>query len=136
MKKVFVDSGGFFALMAARDHYHEHAAQIFARANEQAWQLVTTNAVIVETYSLILVRSRTGRAGAISFLDMISTDSFSIERIRRSDEDRAIRLVRAHTDKDYSLCDALSFVVMERLQLKEAISFDRHFREYGRFIIL
>ena len=82
------------------------------------------------------MRSRTGRAGAISFLDMISTDSFEVERIRRSDEDRAIKLVRAHTDKDYSLCDALSFVVMERLQLKEAISFDRHFREYGRFIIL
>jgi len=42
----------------------------------------------------------------------------------------------AHTDKSYSLCDALSFVVMERLGVTEAISFDRHFREYGRFTIL
>jgi len=39
-------------------------------------------------------------------------------------------------DKDYSLCDALSFVVMERLGISEAIAFDRHFREYGRFTIL
>ena len=67
---------------------------------------------------------------------MISTDSFTVERIRRSDEDRAIRLLRSHTDKDYSLCDALSFVVMERLEVQEAIAFDRHFREYGRFLIL
>lgn len=31
---------------------------------------------------------------------------------------------------------ALSFVVMERLRINEAIAFDRHFREYGRFTIL
>jgi predicted nucleic acid-binding protein len=30
----------------------------------------------------------------------------------------------------------LSFAVMERLGIGEAIAFDRHFREYGRFAIL
>ena len=39
-------------------------------------------------------------------------------------------------DKTYSFCDALSFVVMERLGITEAIAFDRHFREYGRVTIL
>ena len=39
-------------------------------------------------------------------------------------------------DKMYALCDALSFVVMERLRIKEAIAFDRHFREYGRLTVL
>jgi predicted nucleic acid-binding protein len=32
--------------------------------------------------------------------------------------------------------DALSFIVMERIGINEAIAFDRHFREYGRFTIL
>lgn len=36
----------------------------------------------------------------------------------------------------YSLCDALSFVIMERLDIADAIAFDRHFREYGGFTIL
>ena len=31
---------------------------------------------------------------------------------------------------------ALSFVVMQRMGLTEAIAFDRHFREYGKFTIL
>jgi len=44
--------------------------------------------------------------------------------------------LRAHEDKSYSLCDALSFVVMERLRIREAIAFDQHFRAYGRFTIL
>lgn len=60
----------------------------------------------------------------------------NVERVLRADEATAAALVRAHTDKSYSLCDALSFVVMERLGVTEAISFDRHFREYGRFTIL
>ena len=36
----------------------------------------------------------------------------------------------------YSLCDALSFVIMERLDIADAIAFDRHFREYGGLTIL
>jgi len=30
-------------------------------------------------------------------------------------------------------CDAMSFVVMERMNITDAIAFDRHFAEYGRF---
>jgi uncharacterized protein len=56
--------------------------------------------------------------------------------VKRVFEKRAIALVRAHEDKAYSLCDALSFVVMERLRINQAIAFDRHFREYGRITIL
>ena len=43
---------------------------------------------------------------------------------------------RSPADKTYSLCDALSFVVMERLGIGEAVAYDRHFREYGQFLIL
>jgi predicted nucleic acid-binding protein len=67
---------------------------------------------------------------------MASTPALSIERVRVEDEVRAMALVRAHDDKSYSLCDATSFAVMERLGIAEALAFDRHFREYGRFTIL
>jgi predicted nucleic acid-binding protein len=97
---------------------------------------VTTNAVVVETYSLLLARSRGGRRAALAFLDMVADDAYLLERIRKRDDERAIALLRAHEDKSYSLCDALSFVVMERLRIREAIAFDRHFRAYGRFTIL
>ena len=57
-------------------------------------------------------------------------------RVRSDDERKAIALIRTHQDKMYSLCDALSFVVMERLRIREAISFDQDFRSYGHFTIL
>jgi predicted nucleic acid-binding protein len=99
----------------------------------------STNVVVVETYSVLLARARNGRRTAIAFLDAVAVDqshNFVVERIRADDEHHAMALLRAHSDKAYSLCDALSFVVMERLRITEAIAFDRHFREYGRFTIL
>ena len=136
MKRVFIDSGGFFALLAAEDRFHDHAWSVFSQANAERWRLVTTNAVVVETYSLLLVRSRGGRRSALAFLDMVGDDAYHVEWVRKRDEERAIALLRAHEDQSYSLCDALSFVVMERLRIREAVAFDRHFRAYGRFTIL
>lgn len=92
--------------------------------------------MVFETYALLLARSHTGRQNALRFLDMVTKDAYRIERVRQTDEAAAVALVRAHEDKAYSLCDALSFVVMERLAIAEAIAFDRHFRAYGRFTIL
>lgn len=57
-------------------------------------------------------------------------------RVRKNDEEKALALIREHEDKLYSVCDALSFVVMERLRIHEAIAFDQDFRSYGKFTLL
>jgi len=36
-----------------------------------------------------------------------------------------------HQDKDYSLTDCISFVVMEKLKIETAFAFDRHFVQAG-----
>ncbi len=54
MRRVFVDTGGFFALLVAEDANHSRARELFARAASERWQLVTTNAVVTETYALCL----------------------------------------------------------------------------------
>jgi uncharacterized protein len=138
VRRVFVDTGGFVALLVAEDHMHDRAAILFETASRERWALVTTNVVLVETYSVLLARARNGRRAAIAFLDAVeaSAAALAVERIRVDDEVNAIALVRTQTDKSYSLCDAQSFVVMERLGIAEAVAFDRHFREYGRFTIL
>jgi predicted nucleic acid-binding protein len=91
---------------------------------------------VFETYALLLYRTRNGWTNALAFLDSVERGFCVIERLSTQDEEKASTLLRAHEDKAYSLCDAASFVVMERLGIHEAIAFDRHFREYGRFIIL
>jgi predicted nucleic acid-binding protein len=54
----------------------------------------------------------------------------------QEDETNAIAILRGHDDKAYSFCDALSFVVMDRLRLREAVAYDRDFQSYGRFTLL
>ena len=136
MRRVFVDSGAFFALLVPKDASHLAAVAAFKQAEAERWGLTTSNAVVIETYALLIARTRPGRLAAIAFLDAVEHSSLQVERITAEDEARAVGLVRSHADKTYSLCDALSFVVMERLGIDEAIAYDRHFREYGRFRII
>lgn len=136
MRRVFVDSGAFFAHLVVEDAFHGQAKAVFASARRERWRLFTTNAVVYETHALLLNRARTGRALGIQFIEGIRGGMSAVERVRMGDENRAIALLRAQADKTYTLCDALSFVVMERLGIDEAIAFDRHFREYGRVRLL
>ena len=136
MKRVFVDTGAFFALLVSEDRNSSPAKELFERAALEGWRLVTTNAVVTETYSLLLVRTRERRMKALAFLDALMQSGVRVERVRASDEARGIELVRQQRDKNYSLCDAYSFVVMQRLGIAEVMAFDRHFREYGKFTVL
>jgi uncharacterized protein len=133
---VFIDTSGFYALLVENDGNHVRALELFTVAEREKWRLVTTNMVVVEAHALFLHRSRRGRETALKFLDAVVGDTYDVVRVRKDDEAKAIGLVIAHHDKTYSLCDALSFVVMERLRIREAIAFDQDFRSYGRFAIL
>ena len=108
-----MDTGGFVALLVAEDRMHSRAVELFDSASRERWALVTTNAVVVETYSVLLARARDGPRAAIAFLDAVeaSGGALVVERIHVDDDHAAASLVRAHSDKTYSLCDALSFVV-------------------------
>jgi uncharacterized protein len=48
---------------------------------------------------------------------------------------RGREIIYRYGDKDFTLTDATSFAVMERLAITRAFSFDHHFSQYG-FTIL
>ncbi|WP_455390418.1 hypothetical protein [Oscillatoria salina] len=43
----------------------------------------------------------------------------------------AIALLMARQDKTYFLCDAVSFVLMQKRGITEALTTDRHFEQEG-----
>ncbi len=136
MKRVFVDTGAWFAHLVAEDADHAAAVRLFERARAERFWLATTNAVVFETHALLVNRAREGRSLALNFLGDLDAGLCHVERVTRDDETQATALLRAHADKGYSLCDALSFVVIERLHVDAAIAFDRHFAQFGRFAVL
>jgi len=54
-----------------------------------------------------------------------------ILRVRASDEERAKQILFQYDDKDFSFADAISFAMMERLDIRLAFTFDRDFAQYG-----
>ncbi len=60
-------------------------------------------------------------------------DDPRIEVVRHSGELSAssMRLFTERTDKDWSMTDCLSFVVMARRSIREALTADHHFEQAG-----
>ena len=136
---IFVDAGLFYARLAADDENHR-AADLFFKGLGLAVPLITTNVVIYEAHALLLRLSRSGpRADVASparrFLQQIDAGLCSVEHINGDDHRVARQVIDSHQDKSFSYCDALSFVVMERLGIEIAASFDRHFKQYAKFAV-
>lgn len=131
MRVVFVDTGAFYAAINRNDENHREATALFHDAMEEEWRLITSNFVVAETHALIL--SRLGRDLAAAWLRSIPA---SVVRISKADEDKAKRIIFGYRDKKFSYCDASSFALIERLRIREAMAFDSHFEQYGKFGLL
>ncbi|MEW6296410.1 MAG: PIN domain-containing protein [Thermodesulfobacteriota bacterium] len=129
MREVFVDTGAFYAALNRRDEHHREAVQLFTRAVEEEWRLVTSNFVVAETHALIL--TRLGRDLATGWLRNVPAE---VVRITAEDEGKAKRIIFGYRDKEFSYCDATSFAVMERMRIRDVMAFDPHFTQYGKFV--
>lgn len=128
--RVLVDTSAFFALISTSDAHHRQAVEASKQMRRQPF---TTNFVVAETHALCL--RRLGRSAALRFLSDVNDRSATIVRVSEEDEHRALEIIVSRAEKDYSLTDATSFAVMERLGIPTAFTFDRHFAQFG-FVVL
>jgi predicted nucleic acid-binding protein len=78
-----------------------------------------------------MLLNRRGRRIALAFLSSIDGGSTMVLRINEVDEEQARAIIRRYSDKDFSLTDATSFAVADRIGIRSAFSFDRNFSQYG-----
>lgn len=131
--RVFLDSSSLLSLVNVNDIHHQQARKIWNQITKERWGTFTTNFIIAETHSLFLIRL--GQKAATLFLRKIIHSKTTIERVSPQDEKRACSIIFQYDDKDFSLADATSFIIMERLNISYAFTFDRHFEEYGLTVI-
>ncbi len=127
MNKMLVDTSGFFSLYDEADAFHEQAVSYYdAVANR-----LTTNYVLAEYTALAHIRG-VPRREIIRFSNLILDDeSVEIIWVDENLHRQAVALLRERTDKNYSLCDAASFVVMRERGIVESLTTDKHFRQEG-----
>lgn len=131
---VFVDTGAFFAIENERDRHHPEALDMRDELMSQGQRLVTSDYILDEVYTLI--RMRVGHRASVEFGESIRTSRFfRIEPVTTADFEAAWRIFRRYDDKPFSFTDCTSFALMERLKIVSAFTFDRNFREYGKFTV-
>src|SRR5687768_15127770 len=127
-RAVFIDTSAFYASLDRREGTHRSALQVFNWIAQERIVPYTTNFVMAECHALIV--SRLGQSAGVDFVDMIERGVVELEWVSVEEEFRARAILRYH-DKTFSYTDATSFVVMERLGLRDAFSFDGDFSQYG-----
>jgi predicted nucleic acid-binding protein len=127
MKGTFVDTSFLLALLLRRDAYHERAL---------AWQQATIGEVVTTEYVLT------------EFVDALSAEPVRGAAVEAVSEFRAARETRmiaasttlldqgrdffaTHRDKRWSLTDSISFLVMRREGISDALTSDHHFEQAG-----
>ena len=128
---VLWDSSAILALLDADDADHGRAVAAADHIVDERRPSFVTNYIEAEAHALLL--RKLGRAIARQWL---LTGGLPVLRALPQEEERAKAILATHADKDWSLCDAISFAVLESRGTRMAFTFDRHFRQYGRFEIL
>jgi hypothetical protein len=130
VEPLFIDTGGFYALVSPDSMSHEIAVTILQDAAYQRRRAVTTDYVIDETATLLRARGltkllveffRVCDESAALAIEWTSPDRFAAAR----------KFMLKHLDQDFSFTDCVSFVVMRELGLFDALATDRHFRIAG-----
>jgi predicted nucleic acid-binding protein len=128
---VLWDSSAILALLDADDADHGRAVTVARTIAAERRPCFITNYVEAEAHALLL--RRLGRTVARQWL---LAGNLPVVGALSGEEQRAREILARHVDKDWTLCDAISFAVLEARRVSRVFTFDHHFRQYGRFQVL
>lgn len=130
MKKVFVDTSAWIALLNEDDFWYEKAHEVRLELIKQNYHLVTSNFILLELAdALCSVSSRQNTVKFICDLGLVK----SLKIVALNDElfFAGMTLYQSRDDKDWGLTDCISFVIMQREGITEALTTDKHFEQAG-----
>ena len=132
MNAVFADTFYYIALLDANDSAHE--AAVAATRNLKS-TTVTTAWILLELANTLSASRHRGIFAR--FLDRLRVNpDVVIYEAEREVFDLGVDLYRNREDKEWSLTDCISFVVMTREGITAALTGDHHFEQVGFSILL
>jgi len=124
---VFVDTGAWFAYFVRRDPDH-NSARNWVSANESP--LVTSDYILDELFTLLKIRE--SHVVAVAAGKVLTEDKICrVIKVSFEDFSHAWAIFVQFSDKGWSFTDCTNKVIMERLNISTAFSFDEHFEQFG-----
>jgi predicted nucleic acid-binding protein len=130
-RSVLWDSSAILALLDADDADHTRAVAVARQIASEKRPSFITNYIETEAHAL-LVR----KLGRVIAREWLLTGGLPVVRVLPEEEQRARELLARYTDKDWTLCDAISFALLDLRRIARVFTFDHHFRQHGRIEVL
>jgi len=130
IEPLFLDTAYLIALLHTGDQWHRAALQWRAKVVRERTTIVTTEFILVEfADGLAELRFRQLAEETIAAL----RNNPFVEVVAASTElfDSGLELFCDRPDKEWSLTDCTSIVVMEQYGLTQALTSDHHFEQAG-----
>ncbi|MBE9062808.1 PIN domain-containing protein [cf. Phormidesmis sp. LEGE 11477] len=125
---MLLDTSGLLCYLHRNELQHDQAVQLIHDASDE---LLTQSYVLAELVALSLVR-RFPRPQVLAFItDLVENPDVEMIWVNQQLNQKAMELLAARKDKTYSLCDAVSFVLMRQYGMSNALTTDRHFEQEG-----
>jgi predicted nucleic acid-binding protein len=127
VKPIFADTSFYAASLMPRDSYHAMAVEVTKKNRDT---ILTTEFVIIELLNFF--SKSPGRNIVAEFVRSLRSDPDTIV-VPASSEliERGFELFSQRADKEWSLTDCISFVVMDERGIASALTSDAHFEQAG-----
>ena len=129
---IFVDAGAWFARTVPSDRNHVVIRE-WMRQNKE--RLITTDYIVDETLTLLRQRGERRRALALGE-EFFSGRLVQVYYLTEDDIRNAWLVFRQYDDRGWSFTDCTSKLIIERLRVSYALSFDHHFHQFGSVIVV
>ncbi len=127
---LFVDTSFILALELTDDQHHDSALKCWRSLATRQPTLVATSYVFDEIVTSFNSRNRHDKAVEIGNRLLTST----VIQLIQVEENLFLEgwnYFQRYEDKSYSLTDCISFLVMTKMNIQKALTFDRHFVQAG-----
>ena len=132
MTDIFADTAGWGHLVDPTQTRHIQAASLYRMGRQQGRKFITTNYILTELVALLTSPLRIPRPAIIGFINSLKTSPYvEIVHIDATLDEQAWHLLSQRQDKEWSLVDCASFVLMTQRGLLEAFTTDEHFEQAG-----
>lgn len=130
MPTVLVDTAAWIALVNTRDELHKQAEEVMAELRRRNVVLVTTEFVLLEVANALCAAAWRGKA--VRLIDGLrSMSNLRIMPANSSLISDGWQIYASRLDKEWSLTDCISVVVMQTERIEQAFTSDHHFEQAG-----
>jgi len=135
MRNVFADSGYWIALLNPKDDLHNRAKEVSSSLG--AVRIFTSEMVLSEVLNSFADKGPTLRRIAVTLVENLHNDP-NTEIIPQTSLqfNEALRLYQNRQDKDWSLTDCASILIIRERGMTETLAYDNHFSQAGLIPLL